>query len=209
MILAFFDLVNANVLARFAAQGLPTLVDGAVLLGPENSPLQKTSASPRITLVPLGGTLTKRSPATGLPLNGPLYQASITQPWIYTDVQQWRADISGVQYVSGTADSQLRENWDWASAMLYVLIQSLTDLAEGSWKPVRYEWVDSQRGSTGLSGFGRQISFFFEVLAPVLTYNLPTPAPLERAGLGMTASSAATIAITAGSSSDAITILVP
>jgi hypothetical protein len=210
VILAFFDLVNANVLSRFAAQGLPALVDGAVLLGPENSPIQKTTASPRITLVPLGGSLTKRAPGTPVPTSGPLYEASVTQPWIYTDVQQWRADVSGVQYVTGAAESDLRENWDWTSAMLYVLIQAITDLAEGSWKPIRYDWVDSQRGSTGLGGFGRQIAFYFEVLAPVLTYNLPTPVPLAQPGLGLLpGSSTGTISITAGSASDAITINVP
>lgn len=207
-----FDLISADVVARLASANVPALVDGAVLLGPENSPLVLSTAAPRITLVPIGGTITKKSPATPpfFSLTDPLYLASITEPWIWTDIQSWRADIAGVQYVDGAASSSLAANWDWAAAYLYVLIQSLTGLVEGTWKPDRYEWIDSKRGSTALGGFGRQIAFYFSTYAPVLLYNLQAPAPLAAPGLGLVPPpNTSTISITGGSAADSIVIDVP
>lgn len=209
-----FNAISAGVVQRMTELGLPPLVDGAVLLGPENSPTVITSAVPRITLVPLGGTVTKRVPAAHnpVPLTDPEYQKLITQPWLYTDVQSWRADISGVQYVNSAADSDLKANWDWTAALLYVFVQTMTFLAEGSWKPGRYEWVDSKPTGTKLGGFGRLVSFWFEVNVPVLLFNLQAPAPLAGPALTILPQSATgtiTANLTGGSTGDAIIIHVP
>jgi len=202
--------VATNYVARLASENMPALADPlGVLLGPENAPPVITSAAPRITLVPLGGNLTKRVPTTSVPSG---YIPLITQPWIWTDIQQWRADIAGVQYVSGVADSDLQQNWDYAAAMLYVLIQSLHELCEISWRPLRYEWIDSKPSSGGPSGgFGRMISFFFEVHVPVLRYNLQAPAAIAGPGLGVTSSASATVGIgySSGSGGDELTINIP
>ena len=212
MILDWFNLVAPDVSARLSAESMPPLADPSVMLGPENAPPVITSAAPRITLVPLGGRMTKRAPGTP-PFDTPGYKAVITQPWIWTDVQAWRADISGVQYTGGAAASDLKQNWDYCSAMLYVLIQSLTMLGEGAWLPGRYEWIDSRPSSGGpTGGFGRMISFFFEVYAPVLVYNLQAPDAIAQGGLGLIPTPAhATIAmnVVGGSASDAITIDTP
>src|SRR5271169_1138647 len=111
MLVGWFNLVSTDVLARLAAENMPALTDASVLLGPENSPTSIASASPRITLVPIGGSITKKAPGTPSAITSQLqYQAMITQPWIWTDVQMWRADISGVQYVGGEAHSDLAQN---------------------------------------------------------------------------------------------------
>lgn len=213
MLVDWFNFVSTDVVARLSAENMPALVDGAVLLGPENTVPVLTSAAPRLTLVPLGGTITKRVPATpSAATSQAQYQAMITQPWIWTDIQQWRADVCGVQYVTGTAESDLVQNWDYTSAMLYVLIQSLTALGEIAWRPIRYEWVDSKPQSGKLGGFGRMLSFFFEVNSPVLLYNLQAPDVLAGPGLGLLpASSHATIEIgyQGGSSTDLIEIVTP
>jgi hypothetical protein len=211
MILDWFSFVAPDVSARLAAENMPALADPAVLLGPENAAPVVNSASPRITLVPLGGRLTKRAPATP-PFGTPAYAACITQPWIYTDVQAWRADISGVQYTNGVPASDLAANWDYCSAMLYVLIQSLTVLGEGSWLPGRYEWIDSKPQSGVLGGFGRSISFWFEVYVPVLTLNLQAPSAVAQGGYGLVPDPTDGIIhmnYVGGSSNDAITITTP
>ncbi len=211
MILDWFNLLAPDVVARLAAESMPALADAAVLLGPENTVPVVTSAAPRITFVPMGGTLTKKAPATPaivLP-SQTNYRASITQPWIWTDVQQWRVDIVGVQYVAAVADSDLAQNWDYASAMLYVVIQSLTAMCEGAWKPSRYEWVDSRPSSGKLGGFGRMVSMWFELYVPVLLYNLQAPDAVAGPGLGLIPDPATidtTINFASGSAADAITI---
>jgi hypothetical protein len=213
VITEWFGLVAADVVARLAAQGLPALADGAVLLGPENSPQVITSAAPRITFVPLGGSITKRVPATPAPpISSPLYQALITQPWIWTDEQAWRVDVMSVQYTSGVAAPDLKANWDYTAATLYTVIQSLHELQEKSWQPTRYEWADSKPGNTKLGSFGRLVSMFFTVYVPILRYNLSTPAAVAMGGLGILPQSAeGTIGmnLSGGSSADTITITVP
>lgn len=211
MLRDWYTLVSADIVARLAAEGMPALVDGVVQLGPENAPGVQTSAAPRITFVPMGGTITKRVPATPA-LNSDAYRASITQPWIWTDAQAWRVWIAGVQYIEGAAESSLAANWDYASAMLYVVIQSMHELMEGCWKPSRYSWEDSKTASTKLGGFGRLIALDLEVYAPVLLYNLSAPAAVATPGLPLTpASSYGTIVIneSGGSGADAITITTP
>jgi hypothetical protein len=213
MLVDWFNLLAPDVTARLAAEYMPALSDpsGAVLLGPENSALVLASAAPRIVLVPLGGTVTKKvpqTPAIVLP-SQTLYRASITQPWIWTDVQQWRAEITGVQYTAGAADSDLVQNWDYTAAMFYVLIQSLTAMCEGAWKPTRYEWVDSKPNSGKLGGFGRMISFWFELYAPVLLYNLQAPDAVAGPGLGLIPDPSVAVGsvnFASGSAGDAITV---
>jgi hypothetical protein len=214
MLVDWFNLLAPDVTARLAAESMPALSDpnGAVLLGPENSALVVASAAPRITLIPLGGTVTKKVPTTpAIVLPGQTaYRASITQPWIWTDVQQWRAEITGVQYVDGAAASDLVQNWDYTAAMFYVLIQSLTAMCEGAWKPTRYEWVDSKPNSGKLGGFGRMISFWFEIYTPVLLYNLQAPDAVAGPGLGLVTNPASldtTVNFASGSAADAITII--
>ena len=213
MLVDWANMVSADVVARLASESMPPLVDSEVLLGPENTVPVMTSAAPRMTLVPLGGTLTKKSPQTPSAVTSQaLYQAMITQPWIWTDVQQWRADISGVQYTDGVAASDLAQNWDYTSAMLYVLIQSLWALGEGTWKPHRYEWIDSKASSGKLGGFGRMISFFFEVYSPVLLYNLQAPAALAGPGLGLLGTpnnAEVSIGYAGGTAADELTITTP
>ena len=213
MLVDWFNAVNTDYVARLAAESMPALVDGAVMLGPENTVPVITSAAPRVTLVPLGGTLTKKSPQTpSTVLNQAQYQAMITQPWIWTDVQQWRADIVGLQYTAGEPAPDLVQNWDYASAMLYVLLQSLWALGEGTWKPGRYEWVDSKPSAGKLGGFGRMICFWFEVYSPVLLYNLQAPDALAGPGLGLLGNpnnAEVSIGYAGGSSTDEITITTP
>ena len=210
MIVDFFNAVSTDVVARMAAEGMPALVDSACLLGPENAPAVLTSAAPRITFVPMGGSITKRAPRQGFVTGA--YQSIITQPWIWTDVQMWRVDIEGVQYASGVAASDLTANWDWVSAMMYVVIQSLTALCDGCWIPSRYEWADSKNRATTVSGFGRLLSMFFDLEVPVLLYNLPAPSAIAQPGLPLIPASAhgtIDIGYVGGPSGDEIQITVP
>jgi hypothetical protein len=114
-----------------------------------------------------------------------------------------------VQYESGVAVSDLVQNWDYTAAMFYVLIQSLTAMCEGAWKPTRYEWVDSKPNSGKLGGFGRMISLWFEIYTPVLLYNLQAPDAVAGPGLGLVTNPATldtTVNFASGSAGDAITI---
>jgi hypothetical protein len=201
---------QAAIVAQLAAENLPALADTTVLLGPENAPKVIASACPRITFVPLGGKLTKRSPTTRILAHNANYQASIKQPWIWTDEQTWRVDMANVQYVAGVPADDLRANWDWTSAMLYAVIQSITLLAEGAWKPIRYEWEDSKPAATKLGAFGRMLSFWFELYVPVLLYNLQAPSAIATTGLSLVPGSThatETINFASGSAGDAITIV--
>jgi hypothetical protein len=77
---------------------------------------------------------------------------------------------------------------------------------------VRYSWEDSKPNSGKLGGFGRMLSFFFEVYSPVLLYNLQAPAAIAEGALGLiSASTDATVTIgyVGGSTTDLITITTP
>jgi hypothetical protein len=214
MILDWFAFVASDYKNRLAAENMPTLADpnGLMLLGPENASPVITSAAPRCTLVPLGGRIIKKVPSTP-PFNTPAYKTVITQPWIWTDVQAWRADFQGVQYVGGQSQSALDQDWDYTAAMMYVFIQSMHELGEGSWLPSRYEWADSKPRAGGPTGGGmRMVSLWFDVYTPVLLYNLQAPDAIAGPALGLLpdpCSTETTINFASGSAGDAIEITTP
>lgn len=55
------QLISADTVARLAAAGLPPLIDGAILLGPEHT--WENSSPPRIVMVPTGSEFFARSDA--------------------------------------------------------------------------------------------------------------------------------------------------
>lgn len=218
MIYTLFQQWNAGIITRMSELALPTLVDldmssnPTCLFGPQWEAMSATSAAPRIIFTPVGGSLQQMAPATPAFMPANVYQASIDNPWAWTDLQEWKVTVYGVSYTSGQVTPDINVDWDFSAAMLYAVVQTFHAQMGATWKPTRYNWIDSKSTSTKWSGYSRGVELFYQVRVPVLTFTLQGPPALASTAytnLPSSATGTADVFFAGNSGADTIVIQIP